>query len=111
MSEKTLRDEFAMAALTGLLAAGSRATHELDAATAYRSADAMMTERRKRQSEKPAAVVRADDPRPANCKFRLMNEGKPYPKSGCEVCRINLVRECPHLPPSPYTFAHNRVTP
>ena len=26
------------------------------------------------------------DLRPANCRFRLADEGKPYPKSGCEGC-------------------------
>lgn len=107
MSEKTLRDEFAMAALQGLLASmAPDASSRQFPALSYELADSMMAERAKHQG--PEA---APDPRPANCKFRLMSEGKPYPKSGCEVCRINLVRECPHLPPSPHTFAHNRVTP
>lgn len=35
---------------------------------------------------------------PANCRQRLIAEGKPYPKSGCEACGIHAlspgVREC-----------------
>ena len=26
------------------------------------------------------------DERPENCRDRLQDEGKPYPKSGCEAC-------------------------
>lgn len=115
MSEKTLRDEFAMAALTGILS-NIRLDPEAPspkaiAIAAGTFADVMMAERPMVQAEEPAAAVPAIDPRPANCKFRLMDEGKPYPKSGCEACQINLVRECPHLPPSLHTFSHNRVTP
>ena len=43
---KTLRDEFAMAALIGLLAAGSMWSGEA-AAEAWRQADAMMEARKK----------------------------------------------------------------
>lgn len=112
---KTLRDEFAMAALAGMFVPVPLvSTHANDMAEgAYAIADAMMAERLKGQAEKPANdCVTAPDPRPAKCKFRLMDEGKPYPKSGCEVCQINLVRECPHLPPSwnsPPSFSHHRV--
>jgi hypothetical protein len=45
---KTLRDEFAMAALTGLLAdPGDDPTANRAASDAYRMADAMMAERQK----------------------------------------------------------------
>lgn len=34
---------------------------------------------------------------PANCRERLMREGKPYPRSGCAGCNQGLqLRECPH---------------
>ncbi len=31
------------------------------------------------------------DNRPADCRFRLHDEGKPYPRSGCTVCGKNIV--------------------
>jgi hypothetical protein len=37
-----------------------------------------------------------EDPRPANCRFRLMAEGKPYPRSGCTGCGTSIFRgACP----------------
>jgi hypothetical protein len=30
------------------------------------------------------------DARPADCRFRLKDEGKPYPRSGCRACGANL---------------------
>ena len=40
------------------------------------------------------------DKRPQGCRFRLADEGKPYPKSGCNACgaRIGagLGKECSH---------------
>jgi hypothetical protein len=42
---KTLRDEFAMAALQGLLADGGGESWEKDAANAYKAADAMLKAR------------------------------------------------------------------
>jgi hypothetical protein len=30
------------------------------------------------------------DNRPTNCRFRLLDEGKPYPKSGCTACGADL---------------------
>lgn len=34
--------------------------------------------------------------RPANCRNRLRDEGKPYPRSGCAVCRDGGLRGCPY---------------
>lgn len=38
------------------------------------------------------------DSRPTNCTFRLQDEGKPYPKSGCHACGRNIMtglgRQC-----------------
>ena len=28
----------------------------------------------------------SQDTRPLNCRFRLQDEGKPYPRSGCSAC-------------------------
>ena len=30
------------------------------------------------------------DTRPLNCRFRLQDEGKAYPRSGCQACGLNL---------------------
>lgn len=30
------------------------------------------------------------DGRPANCRFRLQDEGKAYPRSGCRACGRNI---------------------
>lgn len=30
------------------------------------------------------------DTRPANCRFRLQEEGKPYPRSSCEACHKTI---------------------
>ena len=30
------------------------------------------------------------DPRPANCRFRLQDEGKPYPRSSCQNCGVTI---------------------
>ncbi len=50
MTEKTLRDEFAMAALTGLFASKYKLTGapDWDAVTAYEYADAMLKAREER---------------------------------------------------------------
>lgn len=49
-------------------------------------------------AESPMPVK--DDPRPANCRFRLMDEGKEYPRSRCNGCgrsiTTGLGRRC-HL--------------
>lgn len=45
--QKTLRDEFAMAALTGVLASESRDSRENFAAACYKMADAMLEARKK----------------------------------------------------------------
>jgi len=34
------------------------------------------------------------DKRPANCRDRLREEGKAYPKSGCMACRKNVWESC-----------------
>lgn len=54
-SPKTLRDEFAMAALTGWLADGSVSNEETAAVRAYEFADAMMAARA--QSRKASAPL------------------------------------------------------
>jgi hypothetical protein len=46
---KTLRDEFAMAALTGLLANPNRVVYRLDVEEAYAYADAMLRAREARE--------------------------------------------------------------
>lgn len=33
---------------------------------------------------------------PANCRNRLMAEGKPYPKSGCKHCKTGGITGCPY---------------
>jgi len=41
--------------------------------------------------------------RPVNCRNRLRAEGKPYPKSGCTVCKTGGLTGCPYeraAPPS-----------
>lgn len=30
------------------------------------------------------------DHRPSNCRFRRLDEGKPYPKSGCAACSASI---------------------
>lgn len=41
------------------------------------------------------------DHRPVNCRFRLQDEGKPYPRSGCASCgatvTTGLGRVCPYV--------------
>lgn len=32
-----------------------------------------------------------DDPRPQNCRFRLMDEKQAYPRSGCNACGATLL--------------------
>lgn len=36
------------------------------------------------------------DKRPFNCRNRLRDNGKAYPKSGCRVCTDFLIRGCPY---------------
>jgi hypothetical protein len=31
------------------------------------------------------------DKRPANCRFRLRDEGKAYPRSGCAACKASIM--------------------
>lgn len=38
------------------------------------------------------------DMRPANCRDRLQEEGKPYPRSGCQVCNKSIFDLCPNRP-------------
>lgn len=38
----------------------------------------------------------SSDTRPANCRERLQEEGKPYPKSRCVACGQALRIVCPH---------------
>jgi hypothetical protein len=44
-----------------------------------------------------AAGMPKEDTRPANCRFRLRDEGKPYPRTGCMVCQrgLGLMEHCP----------------
>lgn len=50
--------------------------------------------------------------RPAKCRFRLMDEGKPYGRSGCKECKGNVIRglkreTCPYQQPADaLTAAH-----
>lgn len=37
------------------------------------------------------APVQQDDSRPLNCRFRLMDEGKPYPRSRCGGCQRTIM--------------------
>lgn len=43
-----------------------------------------------------------DDPRPANCRFRLQDEGKPYPRSSCQACGASIMtglgKSCNQMP-------------
>ena len=43
------------------------------------------------------------DTRPANCRFRLQDENKPYPRSGCPACGRNISTGlvCPRQTPMP----------
>jgi collagenase-like PrtC family protease len=43
--------------------------------------------------EEPERTVRE---RPANCRNRLRDEGRAYPKSGCAVCKDGGLRGCPY---------------
>lgn len=49
------------------------------------------------------AEVKIRDTRPANCRFRLEEEGKPHPKSGCDVagCRGVFGAICRSRSPAP----------
>ncbi len=51
------------------------------------------------------------DKRPTNCRFRLAEEGKPYPRSGCDACgrtiTTGLGASCQELHlPEPQTDKH-----
>jgi len=37
-----------------------------------------------------------EEKRPENCRERLKDEGKAYPKSGCNACHKNAFGTCPH---------------
>lgn len=36
------------------------------------------------------------EPSPKQCRERLMREGKPYPRSGCDVCKTGGLTGCPY---------------
>ena len=40
------------------------------------------------------AVPGSPDERPINCRNRLRDEGKPYPRSGCAVCKTGGLHGC-----------------
>lgn len=40
------------------------------------------------------------DQRPKNCRERLHEAGKAYPRSGCEACSRHLTGDCPHPHPN-----------
>jgi len=48
--------------------------------------------------------VKAGEARPANCRFRLHDEGKPYPRSSCTACgksiTTGLGKQCAALSPA-----------
>lgn len=43
------------------------------------------------------------DKRPANCRNRQRDEGKAYPRSGCESCKNGGLMGCPHEKKEPRT--------
>ena len=55
------------------------------------------------------------DTRPTNCRFRLQDEGKAYPRSSCKACGkhvfTGLGRECSHQSPAAPDAALVRVKP
>lgn len=44
---------------------------------------------------RPAAPAQEKDNRPANCRNRLSDEGKTYPRSGCAHCKTGGITGCP----------------
>lgn len=42
-----------------------------------------------------AAPAQEKDNRPTNCRNRLSDEGKPYPRSGCAHCKTGGITGCP----------------
>lgn len=40
-----------------------------------------------------------DDLRPEMCRFRLEDEGKPFPKSSCMACYKGPIQGCPYTKP------------
>jgi hypothetical protein len=68
---------------------------------AYRAA---LTVRKRLKAERRAAKRKTGDIRPKNCRFRLHDEGKPYPRSGCKACGRNIMtglgKECQNTPPN-----------
>lgn len=42
-----------------------------------------------------AAPTQEKDNRPTNCRNRLSDEGKPYPRSGCAHCKTGGITGCP----------------
>lgn len=47
------------------------------------------------EKERAAPTAGGGDARPANCRNRQRDEGKPYPRSGCDHCRDGGLRGCP----------------
>jgi hypothetical protein len=50
---------------------------------------AALTVRKRLKAERKAASK--IDRRPPNCRFRLKDEYKPYPRSGCKACGKNIM--------------------
>jgi hypothetical protein len=48
----------------------------------------------------PPPLARPSGERPANCRNRLRDEGKPYPRSGCLSCKDGGLRGCPYERPA-----------
>ncbi len=49
--------------------------------------------------------------RPANCRARLVEEGKPYPRSNCLACQKGLRVGCPYDSGTTMTASSNLVAP
>lgn len=50
------------------------------------------------------------DNRPSNCRNRLRDEGKAYPRSGCTVCKDGGLRGCPYEREHEKKSAINQIT-
>lgn len=83
---------------------------------ALASMDACLTHCRKAADEVQAALSSPAssspaEKRPANCRNRLRDEGKPYPKSGCASCGNGGMMGCPHERKAPSPAPAQAGTP
>jgi len=72
--------------------------------TVRRARKASKRERQRKEKDKQVVEsVKPADDRPAGCRFRLQDEGKPYPRSSCNACGkslVNIGNECWRPTPS-----------